>query len=66
MSGIFLVYILEDFAGDFLEDFLGTFSHKARRINPATKSAENSGGSNTKIREKSKNTTDKIRSGKVP
>ena len=42
VSGIFVVYILEDFAGDFSGGFFwALFPTKMRRKNPATKSAKN-------------------------
>ena len=48
VAGDFVVYILEDFAGDFPGGFFwALFSHKKKktRKNPATKSAKTSGGS---------------------
>ena len=54
VSGIFVVQILEDFAGDFIGGFFwALFPTKMRRKNPATKSAKISGGPKIKIREKS-------------
>ena len=51
---IFVVQILEDFAGDFPGGFFwALFPTKMRRKNPARKSAKESGGSKIKIREKS-------------
>ena len=54
VSEIFVVYILEDFAGDFRGGFFSAlFPTKMRRKNPATKSAKKSGGPKIKIRGKS-------------
>ena len=45
VSGIFVVQILEDFAGDFPGGFFwALFPTKMRRKNPATESAKKSGG----------------------
>ena len=50
----FVVYILEDFAGDFPGGFFwALFPTKMRRENAARKSAKRSGGSKIKICEKS-------------
>ena len=47
VSGIFVVQILEDFAGDFPGGFSwALFPTKMQRKNPATKSAKKSGGLN--------------------
>ena len=54
VSGIFVVKILEDFAGDLPGGFFwALFPTKMRRKNPATKSAKKSGSSKIEIREKS-------------